>query len=173
MEGKGSLLHQSVQKHIYNLLPLNEAFIEYRLPHHIADLIWLPKRIIFEIQCSPISIDTALKRTTDYKKMGFHLVWILHQKSFNNSYLSLAELYLRKQPNCYFTNITTISTGYIYDQTDLIRNNKREERGDPSIIDLTKPLFRNRNLFYKGSFKSKSILNQLVNKALLIYSYFS
>ena len=117
-EGKGSYLHQVLQRHIFELLPKGEAFIEYRLPGHIADVCWLSKKIIFEIQVSPISIDIAVSRTEDYRKMGFHIVWILHQKSFNGTYLTLSELYFRKQKTCYFTNISSSGTGYIYDQND-------------------------------------------------------
>ena len=161
MEGKGSLLHQSVQKHIYDLLPHGEAFIEYRLPGHVTDLLWLPKKIAFEIQVSPISIDTAVTRTADYKKMGLFIVWILHQKSFNSAYLTLAELFLRKHPNCYYTNISTTAHGYIYDQTELLRNNKREERGNPSFLDLEKPLIKWGHLSFKGdrnqNFLTKSL----------------
>jgi competence protein CoiA len=151
MEGKGSLLHQSVQSHIYELIPKGEAFIEHRFPGHTADLFWQPKKIVFEIQCSPISIDIAVARTNDYKKMGFHLVWILHQKSFNKSYLTLAELYLRKLGNCYYTNISTTGHGYIYDQKEELKNNKRISRSKESIIDLKIPIIGRNSLKFKGS----------------------
>ncbi len=161
MEGKGSLLHQSVQKHIYDLLPCGEAFIEHRLPGHVADLVWLPKKIIFEIQVSPISVDIAISRTADYKKMGFYIVWILHQKSFNSTYLSLGELFLRRHRNCYYTNISTTTFGYIYDQIERCRNNKREQRGDPVILDLKNPLIKWGHLSFKGdrnqNFLTKSL----------------
>lgn len=150
MEGKGSLLHQSVQRHIFQLLPPKEAFIEHRLPGHVADLVWLPQKIVFEIQCSSISIDTAIARTNDYKKLGFFIVWILHQKTFNGAYLSLAELFLRKQRACYFTNIVTTGHGYIYDQTETIRNNKRLQRSPPLLVDLLTPCIKKGKISFKG-----------------------
>ncbi len=150
MEGKGSLLHQSVQSYIYGLIPKGEAFMEHRFSKHIADLFWLPKKIVFEIQCSPISIDIAVARTKDYKKMGFHLVWILHQKNFNKTYLTLAELYLRKLNNCYYTNISKAGHGYIYDQKEELKNNKRISRSKEIILDLKIPIIRRNSLKFKG-----------------------
>ncbi len=162
MEGKGSLLHQAVQKHIYDLLPKGEVIMEYRLPGHIGDLVWLPKKIIFEIQVSPISIDIAISRTRDYKKLGYLLVWILHQKNFNGTYMTLSELYLRKLPHCYFTNISIGGHGYIYDQIDRIKNNKRIERGPPIPIDLKNILLKKGT---KKSFFFKHIIS-LLTKSL-------
>ncbi len=160
-EGKGSLLHQAVQRHIYQLLPQNEAHIEYRMQRHIADLLWLPKKIVFEIQVSPISIDIAVDRTEDYQKMGYFVVWILHQKSFNSTYLTLSELYLRKLRTCYYTNISTTSHGYIYDQNEHFRNNKREMRGDPLILDITNPLIKRGKIFFKGDRKDQTRISVL------------
>ncbi len=167
MEGKGSLLHQAVQKHIYELLPEGEAFIEYRLPGHITDLFWLPKKIAFEIQVSPISIDIAVARTADYKKIGLFPVWILHQKSFNSTYLTLAELFLRRHCNCYYTNISVTTHGYIYDQKEIVRNNKREMRSDPSFLDLKKPLIKWGSLSFSGDYNQKSLLKQLINMIIM------
>jgi hypothetical protein len=167
MEGKGSLLHQSVQKHIYDLLPEGEAIIEHRLPGHIADLVWIPEKIIFEIQVSPISIDTAVARTNDYKKLGFQLVWILHQKNFNGSYLSLAELYLRKIPHCYFTNVSIGGHGYIYDQIESIKNNKRVQRGPPIILDLKNILSKKRR---KKGFFFNHIISVLTKSLWACYT---
>ena len=161
MEGKGSVLHRAVQKHIYELLPKGEVFVEHRLPGHIADLAWLPKKIIFEIQVSPISIDTALSRTEDYQKLGFFVVWILHQKGFNSAYLTLAELYLRKHPTCYYTNISVTGHGYIYDQHEEFRNNKRNFRGDPLILDIRNPLMRKGKLKFEGDRNEKKFISVL------------
>ncbi len=169
-EGKGSHLHQVVQEYVFNLLPRGEAFIEYRLPGHIADICWLPKKIVFEIQVSPISIDIAVKRTEDYRKMGFHIVWILHQKSFNGPYLTLAELYLRRQRTSYFTNISRAGIGYIYDQNEKYRNNKRELRGEPLILDLKSPLISRGNLFFLGDRNDISVISILTKSLQLWYS---
>lgn len=161
MDRKVSPLHKSVQNHIYHLLPTGEAFLEHRLPGHTADLFWKPKKIVFEIQCSPISIDIAVARTLDYRKMELHLVWILHQKSFNNHYLTLAELYLRKQKNCFFTNISELGHGFIYDQEEEIKNNKRLSRSKEFFIDLKNPILKRNSLKFEGAQdRSRKILTK-------------
>ncbi|MBM3192608.1 MAG: hypothetical protein FJZ59_00035 [Chlamydiae bacterium] len=174
MEGKTSPLHKSVQNYVYNLIPKGEGFLEYRLPRHTADLLWKPKKIVFEIQCSPISIDIAVARTNDYKKMGFHLVWILHQKSFNKTYLTLAELYLRKQKNCFFTNISELGHGYIYDQEEEIANNKRVSRSKEFTIDLSAFTIKRGSLKFQGAqARSRKILTKSIYAWYTsLYSFF-
>ena len=175
MEGKGSLLHQSVQKHIYSLLPNGEAAIEYKLPGHIADIAWHTKKIIFEIQCSPISIDTAIARTNDYQRLGYFIVWILHQKNFNSRYLSLSELYLRKLSTCYYTNISHATHGYIYDQNEILQNNKRVYRSPPLILDLKNPLIHKKSLRFPSDRNEPSnLLTKSLSKWYTsLHSFFS
>jgi hypothetical protein len=140
-----------VQNKIKNMLPENEAFIEHRFESNIADLYWPKENIAFEIQCSQISIDLAIKRTKAYEKMGIKVIWLLHEKNFNGKYLSLAELYLRKTNRAYYTNITSAGTGYVFDQIDDIKNNLRVKKGIPIIINLKKPIYKFNKLYFEGA----------------------
>lgn len=81
----------------------------------IADVCWEEKKIIFEVQCSPISADEIVQRNKDYASIGYQVVWILHEKRFNRLNISEAELFLSRRPY-YFTNINGEGKGRIYDQ---------------------------------------------------------
>lgn len=142
-------IHKAVQKRIYQLIPSGEGFIEYPLPHHFADVIWLKKGIVFEVQCSYLSLPAAMKRTTDYEKLGFHIVWILHQKFFNRRSLSPTEIFLRSK-NCYYTDITLSGHGCFYDQFETIKYRRRILRSSPLPIDLSKPRMNQNHLTFLG-----------------------
>ena len=57
-QSKKSELHLTIQKVISASLPSGESFLEKRFPsiQRIADIVWEPKHLIFEVQCSPISL---------------------------------------------------------------------------------------------------------------------
>lgn len=136
-----SLTHLQVQWVIKNLLPAGESALERPFPsiNRIADVAWETQKIIFEVQCSPISILEAAQRTHDYNSLGWTTVWLLHAKRYNKRHLSGAEIHLRKN-HCYFTNIDENGNGIIYDQNEVIRFGKRVWRGPPIPIDILKPL---------------------------------
>ena len=65
--------HKIVQETLLSILP--HASLEHRFPSigRIADVALLPEKIIFEIQCSLISISEVEKRITDYATLEpFH-----------------------------------------------------------------------------------------------------
>jgi len=142
-------IHKAVQKNIYKQIPKGEGFLEYSLPNHFADVIWINRKIIFEVQCSYISLENAIKRTSDYEKLGYTVVWILHQKFFNRRYVSSTEHYLRSKV-CYFTDIAASGHGQIYDQFETFKKGKRHLRSSRFIIDLSKPIQKNDKLTFQG-----------------------
>ncbi len=142
-------LHRSIQEYILSKLPEGEAIIEYSLPNHYADVAWIEKKILFEIQCSPLPIEKAVKRVKDYHEMGFSLVWILHEKSFNRKSLNRSELYLRGQV-AYYTNLSVTSHGVIYDQYEHYRDGKRILRSKPLPVDIAKPIYKKNKLHFEG-----------------------
>src|SRR5687767_12314803 len=97
-----SAIHLQLQQRFLHLLPPGECQLErpFKRIHRIADVVWEPQKIVFEIQCSPISLEEVQKRNADYASLGYQVVWILHTKTFNQQRLSAAELYLRTTP-CY------------------------------------------------------------------------
>ncbi len=133
-----SSLHQTIQQTLQRRLPKGEASLEYPLGELIADIAWPKKKLVFEVQCSPISILDAKRRTEGYLKEGFTPIWILHQKTFNQHKISDGEGYLRKATECYYTDITELGQGRVYDQRERIEGGVRLFRSDPREIDIAR-----------------------------------
>lgn len=159
-----SLAHLQIQLHLKSLIP--EAFLEKPFPSigRIADVAWEERKIIFEVQYSPISLEEVQKRNADYGQCGYFVVWLLHDKQFNQRRLSPAEAYLRQGP-CYFVN------GYkVYDQFEVVRNSKRIYRGPSFPVDITLPWAPKRNRLlekrYSLPFHWKKWYQTLISKFL-------
>lgn len=145
LNGK-SMTHLQVQFRLQKILPLGEGQLEYRFPsiNRIADVVWLPQKLIFEIQCSAITAEEVRSRNEDYKSLGFQVIWILHDNRFNQRRLTAAEKYLDAHPH-YFTNIDREGVGIIYDQFTLVCKGMRSKILNPLPVDLAKPTRLPRN----------------------------
>ncbi|HEY5260012.1 MAG TPA: competence protein CoiA family protein, partial [Rhabdochlamydiaceae bacterium] len=97
----------------------------------ITDVSWENEKMIFEIQCSPISLKEAKERCSDYKRLGLNVIWILHDRQFNKKTVGEAEAFLRTQA-CYFVSDREI----FYDQFDIVQGVRRLFKGPPLPIDL-------------------------------------
>ncbi len=135
-----SMAHIQTQLHLLSILPSEEAALEHRFAEikRIADVAWHARKLIFEIQCSPISPEEIRARNHDYATLGYYVVWILHDNRYNQKMISSAEHFL-KGSTTYFTNIDQHGNGIIYDQFELIKKNKRHEALPPLPIDLSQP----------------------------------
>ena len=144
--GKKTLTHLEIQLYIQSLLPKGESFLEHRFKEigRIADLYWEPQKIVFEVQCSPISAEEAIARSQDYRSLGIEPVWILYDKRYNKRFCPPAEIVLRAGA-CYFTD----GKENIYDQIDTLLGNKRIQKGPRLFIDLPLPK-RNPVLHFPG-----------------------
>lgn len=131
--------HIQLQLKILDLIGAEDAHIEYPFSaiRRVADVAWTTKKIVFEIQCSPISLEEAQCRTLDYASLGYQVIWILHENRFNQKNLSAAENFLRNIP-CYFTDIDKSGFGTVYDQFEVIKKNKRLFKGPPLIVSIEK-----------------------------------
>jgi len=136
-----SAVHLAIQNHLLNILPKGEVSLECRFPEkgRIADVVWMPKRLIFEVQCSPISAEEVASRNSDYSQLGFQVVWLFHDFRFNSWRVTAAENSLWNRP-FYYTNMNAKGEGIIYDQTCKIHQGVRRKRSQKSRVDLTKPL---------------------------------
>ena len=132
-----TLEHLNAQVRLLSLLPEREGSMERPFPEieRIADVAWIERGVVFEIQYSPISLEEAMQRTVDYKKVGFEVIWVLHEKRFNQKMLSSAEKYLR-EGNCFFTDIDARSEGTFYDQFEILKGHKRLFRGPKLPVQL-------------------------------------
>jgi competence protein CoiA len=136
-----SLTHLKVQQRLFDLLPAGEAVIECRFAaiNRIADIAWIPQRLIFEVQCSPITAEEVDSRNRDYQSEGFQTVWILHDRRFKRYRASAAENLLTTSP-CYFTNIDSRGEGMIYDQCAPIAKGIRKNHSMPLPVNIARPL---------------------------------
>lgn len=152
LNGK-SMAHLQVQSILHTLLPAGESQLEYRFPaiNRIADVVWLNQKLVFEIQCSPITSAEVQSRNRDYNSIGLQVIWILHDKRFNQWRLTAAEQFLQQSP-CYYTNIDDEGVGIIYDQFDLVSMGIRKKTLPPLPVNLTHP---------KWISEDKTIENQL------------
>lgn len=134
------LVHLQLQWHFLQQLPVGDCQLEkpFNAIHRIADVAWLSQKIIFEIQCSPISAEEVIARNRDYQKLGWSVIWILHDRRYNQTRLSAAEMALRSSPH-FFSNMDSDGIGIIYDQFDICKNGRRHERLPPLPIDLREP----------------------------------
>lgn len=132
-----SMEHLQVQLFLQKELECADLQLEKRFNEigRIADAVWLSKKIVFEVQCSPIPLDEVRSRNLDYQKLGYFVIWILHEKNFNQKNVSAAEDFLQPSHH-YFTNMDANGLGFIYDQFDLFEKGRRIFSSKPFIIDL-------------------------------------
>lgn len=164
---KKSLRHLQTQLVIQSLLGQKDAYLEHPFKSigRIADVCWEKEKIVFEVQCSPMSALEAKSRCEDYQGCGYKVVWILHDKRFNQKKLSSVEAFLRSASGyCYFTNIDEKGQGTIYDQFDVCMQHRRLFRGAPLKIDITKPA---RSQQIREDFLSAGVLKRYAGKSLV------
>lgn len=152
-----SATHLAVQHVLQTLFGTHLCTLELPMAKigRIADCAIPDLRLVFEIQCSPLSPQEALQRTADYAALNWQVVWILHDQLYNRLRVTKLERALHPIPH-YYTNIiatdidgtadspsgirrTYRGRGIIYDQIAIIRNHLRIFRSAPLSIDPTKP----------------------------------
>lgn len=158
-------LHLMVQNEILRIIGDNTLSLEHRFKGHIADIYWEKHGIVFEVQCSKMSLEECKKRTDDFESLGIRIVWILHQKSFNKPLLSPMEQYLLAHKNVYYTNISQQREGIIFDQEQAICYGVSRIKSPPIQIDLSKPIYRlwGKKVHFKGDKKDLGIIKRFVN----------
>lgn len=136
--------HQKSAEHLHIQLQLlslltEEAKMEcvFSSIGRIADVAWHTRKIIFEIQFSPISLEEVQNRNNDYRQIGYEVIWILHEKQFNKNALCSAEHFLRTT-SCYFTNIDRTGRGIIYDQFEVFKGHRRLFKGPALKVEISK-----------------------------------
>jgi competence CoiA-like predicted nuclease len=125
---------------LQKILPAGETILEKPFPtiNRIGDLVWEPRKIIFEIQCSNISSFETQQRIRDYLKAGYQVVWILDDRIFNRRIVRPAEKSMR-QTTCYFATIRGLQFPIFYDQFEIFSQEKRIKKGQRLKIQINKP----------------------------------
>ncbi len=133
-----TLVHLQAQCWIQ--LQLDNCQLERRFPDigRVADVVWEAEKIVFEVQCSPITAAEVEQRNRDYLSQGYQVVWLLHDERYNGNRLSAAELYLRNHP-CYFICMDRSGRGRVYDQFERIEKGVRTRRLSKLTVDLASP----------------------------------
>ena len=153
LHGK-SMTHLQVQLFLEKKLPAGDSLLECRFAEidRIADVVWKSEKIVFEVQYSSITYEEVKQRNLDYNKLGYRVVWILHDQRYNQSRLTAAESFLRQWPH-YYTNINAEGEGVIYDQFCLSKDGIRRYRLPPLPIKIEK-------LVQKDQFSPLKILEE-------------
>jgi competence protein CoiA len=117
-EAGKSLEHLMTQFAVQNAFKKkNQEIVLEKQFHHIqriADAVDLTNKIVFEIQCSPMSALEAKGRMLDYQSIGYCVVWIIHLKTFLKNKATAFEQTLMDVPH-YFTDIDENGEGEIFD----------------------------------------------------------
>jgi hypothetical protein len=134
--------HLLVQLQLQKILPMGEAKMEKPILsiNRVADVVWEKQDIVFEIQCSILFEPQAAARIREYKKAGYHVVWILDDRLYNKRNLRPAEAFLRQMP-CYFANVGRSQPTVFYDQHEILIGSRRVKKGRALPVDL--PEIRN------------------------------
>ncbi|MDF2549358.1 MAG: putative transcription factor, CoiA-like family [Chlamydiales bacterium] len=107
--------HLALQQFLASLFP-KEAQMEKRFEaiQRVADVALPEKKVIFEVQCSLISIEEIKERTADYLSLGYRPIWLLHLDRFRG-----AKVEGLSHINCYFTDFNALGKGQFYDRLPL------------------------------------------------------
>lgn len=125
--------HEAIQNFLKESLTGAQIEKNFTEIGRIADVVYFPQKIIFEVQCSSIDLEEVMQRNKDYASIGFHVIWILHDRHFNKTFVPPAELYLRRR-GAYYTSFTPYGHGFFYDQLDFFRGAHRVYKGKPLLI---------------------------------------
>ena len=131
-----SIDHLILQSALLKKIPSLQAEKPFPKLLRIADLCWEEQKLIFEIQCSPISTLEVASRNRDYAKEGYEVIWLLDDRLFNKKRLKIAEAPLRTR-TCFFFSLKKEK---IYDQFEVISESIRLLKGPQLEVDLTRPL---------------------------------
>ncbi|OGN62324.1 MAG: hypothetical protein A3F09_04625 [Chlamydiae bacterium RIFCSPHIGHO2_12_FULL_49_11] len=107
---------------------------EISLGAHRADLLWPEKRLVIEIQISPITKEEVKDRTLCFASYGYDTLWLLHPRRYNQKFLKPEEGALRFASS-YFI-LPTAADVHVFDQSEQFRGRLRTYRSPPLLLDL-------------------------------------
>jgi competence protein CoiA len=119
-------VHLAVQDWLVRELGEQNCSIECFFPEiqRVADVAYHPKKIVFEVQVSPMDEKTALARTEGYYRIGWHVIWLLHVERFGKVSAEPFERLLYTVPH-YFTDIDARG-GKIWDEVSAVIGTRRK-----------------------------------------------
>ena len=142
-----SLEHLQAQFQLKRMIP--ELLLEHRFPviGRIADAAWEKEKIVFEVQCSPMTSTELKARNRDYASVGWKTVWIFHEGRYNKRRFSAAEWAVRMEPH-YFTDMDQEGVGIFYSQLNEIHGSIRAETLFKKEIEFCQPMWNKKRVHF-------------------------
>lgn len=163
-------LHSKTEDHLRAQLQLQKHFapgaLQIERPfikiNRVADVCWESEKVVFEIQCSPLTEKEAELRMNDYHNQGYDVVWLLDDKRYNKRVIRPAEEFLRRH-SAYYVSIKAGLASDFYDQFEIFTEDKRVRKGKRLLLDLQKIRQRPKVEFKEALFP-KQIIQLQCNK---------
>jgi competence protein CoiA len=138
-------LYSKTEYHLLAQIQLQKKFPEGTLElekpfaeiNRVADVCFEKEKLVFEIQCSPLTEKEAEMRIQDYRSIGYETVWLLDDRRYNKWSVRPAEEFLR-QHNAYYISIREGLASKTYDQFEILSEGQRVKRSKQMEIDLKK-----------------------------------
>lgn len=155
-----SLTHIQLQFYIQSKIGADAVQLEKPFPaiHRVADSVWEKEKIVFEVQCSPMTKEEMQKRTADYESIGYQVVWILHERNYNQWRMTALEEAVQTIPH-YYSNFSPGGEGYIYDQWQYAANGKRMKVLPRLPIEISKPIRLKKQQSFGSAYVEKRAQN--------------
>lgn len=130
--------HLLLQLHLQKQIGPTHVRLEQRFEkiQRIADVCWEKEKVIFEIQCSLISLQEVQSRIEDYQSLGYEVIWLFHDRLYNRFFLRAEEAFLRLHKICYFFHISK-GTFFCYDQFEQLQAGRRLRKSRPLPVRLS------------------------------------
>lgn len=143
-----SFYHIQTQNFLCHFFSKEQILLEAPFPEikRRADCLLPEKKIVFEVQCSPISMQELSTRNANYAKAGYLTIWILHEKLlYSTKKMSFLLRSLVPFPH-YFSCVDTHGKGMIYDRIFKLKQGALVPVSPkfslfPSFRNLKAPLF--------------------------------
>ncbi|GEM_PF-3584437 len=160
-QSQKSMRHLQVQLYLHRLLSDGEVALERRFPtiSRIADVVWEDRKLVFEVQCSPITQQEVEARNRDYALLGYQVVWLLHERRFSGKQVSAAEQWLEDHPH-YYTNFDEEGRGKIYDQLHLFRDGIRRYSTKQTTVNLSTLTDTEAGISFQGDWRYRQQLGE-------------
>lgn len=154
--------HLHAQFRLQQLIP--DIILERPFPSisRIADAAWEKEKIVFEIQCSPITAQELRSRNRDYASLGWTPIWIFHQDRYGKKKVTAAEWEVRRHPH-YFTDIGEEGIGAFYAHLTKVQNGTRVKTEWKEDVDFRRPCRTRHWVHFEGD-RWDELLTKSVSK---------
>lgn len=131
-----SSLHNDLQNYLLALFQEEnpKAEVTFSEINRKADIVIEAKKLVIEVQVSSISKREVKARNSDYRNLGYHVIWILHFKKFGRLFPSRVERYLQRG-GMYYTDFHD-GRGHFYDTIRIKSFGKQAQLFEVDLSEL-------------------------------------